>query len=70
MGHGYTPKIFEEIAETFSCKHVHFWDRAHLNKEISEMMTPFPEEYKENFFMLSPDMIRKKHEKYLKQRKN
>ena len=24
MGQGYTPYVFEEIAKTFSCQHVHF----------------------------------------------
>lgn len=66
MGHGYTPKIFEEIAETFSCKHIHFWDRAHLNKEITEMMTPFPEEYKEKLFYAIARHDKKKARKVLK----
>lgn len=50
MGHGYTPYIFEEIAKTFSCQHVHFWDKYHLRKEISQMMKPFPLTFEEELF--------------------
>lgn len=50
MGHGYTFYVFEEIAKTFSCQHVHFWDKYHLHQEISRLMNPFPESFKERLF--------------------
>ena len=50
MGHGYTFYVFEEIAKTFSCQHVHFWDKYHLHQEISRLMNPFPESLKERLF--------------------
>lgn len=50
MGHGYTPYVFDEIVKTFSCQHVHFWDKYHLRKEISKMMKPFPLTFEEGLF--------------------
>ncbi|WP_251421864.1 MULTISPECIES: ISLre2 family transposase [Lactococcus] len=55
MGHGYTPYVFEEIAKAFSCKHEHFWDRYHLNKEISMMMKPFPDSFEKALFQAITD---------------
>lgn len=50
MGHGYTPYVFEEIAKAFHCKHEHFWDRYHLNRQISDMMKNFPSILEEKLF--------------------
>lgn len=60
MGHGYTPYVFEEIANTFNCRHEHFWDRYHLNKKISDMTKNFPSNMEEKIFNAVAEHDRKK----------
>ena len=36
MGNGYTPYVFKELVASFSCQHIHFWDRYHLNEKVKE----------------------------------
>lgn len=51
MGHGYTPRVFEEIAKAFHCRHEHYWDRYHLNQQVSEIMKNFPQALEERLFV-------------------
>ncbi|WP_242359001.1 ISLre2 family transposase [Lactococcus petauri] len=69
MGHGYTAHVFEEIAQTFSCRHEHFWDRAHLNKKIKEIMRPFPKELEERLFSAIEKHEKKKAKEVLRDAK-
>ncbi|MGN9331553.1 ISLre2 family transposase [Enterococcus faecium] len=50
MGKGYTPYVFKELVAGFSGKHLHFWDRYHLNERIKDFFKGYPPTLQERFF--------------------
>ena len=50
MGKGYTPYVFKELVGGFSGKHLHFWDRYHLNERIKDFFKSYPPTLQERFF--------------------